>query len=193
MEIGRVITLMIQVSALPFAFNIGFAVLMFMTQGVFADRSACLFVITSTGAVFLWVLKNVKASVIGYLKEDTLRLRQKDQWARIPMIINTAADELALAARSHILSTLLAGYILIAVVFALAYQAVEGTPAGSILTNVYFSLTTLATVGYGDISPRGFGRVLACIEMISGVAYQVLAIGGGAAYLLDLGKNQPSE
>lgn len=114
-------------------------------------------------------------------------------WTHIPSLVNSAADELAFIARSHILSILLMGYILVAFVFALAYQAVGGTPVDSLSENFYFSLTTFATVGYGDIAPRGFGRVLACIEMISGVAYNVLAIGGGAAYLMDLGKQTSND
>ena len=193
MKKENIFSLFVQASALPLVSNAALALGMFLCRGTIAHVFATLFVVTSTGAVFLWVIKNVKASVIGYLQEDTVHPLPEEESTRIPVLMNTAVDELALVARSYILFTLLAGYVLIACVFALAYQAVEGTPAGSILTNFYFSLTTLATVGYGDISPRGFGRVLACIEMISGVAYQVLAIGGGAAYLLELGKHQPGE
>jgi hypothetical protein len=151
---------------------------------------AALFVIASTGAVFLWVIKNLHASVTGYAQGRSPSETSNEGWTKVPALVNTAADELAFAARSHILFTLLAGYVLIAFVFSLAYQAVEGSPVDSLGENFYFSLTTLATVGYGDISPQGFGRVLACIEMVAGVAYSVLAIGGGTAYLLDLGKQR---
>jgi hypothetical protein len=193
MNLGRIIGLIVRVSALPLAFNAGLAIGMFLSRGALSYVLAALFVIASTGAVFLWVIKNVKASVIGFVQEGDHPLDTSENGPKKPPSMNTAADELALAARSHILFTLLAGYVLIAFVFALAYQAVEGTPADSFKANFYFSLTTLSTVGYGDISPRDFGRALACIEMISGVAYQVLAIGGGAAHLLELGKHNPRD
>lgn len=114
MKMGRIIGLVVRVSALPFSFIACFAVGMFLASGWVAMILAGLFSLACSGAVFLWVIKNVRASVIGYLQEDTLRPRPKDHWTMIPMIMNTAADELALAARSYILFTLLAGYVLIA-------------------------------------------------------------------------------
>jgi hypothetical protein len=188
MNLGRIIGLIVRVSALPLVFDVGVCAGMFLTRGFVAKGLAGLFVVTSTGAVFLWAIKNVKMSVIGYTRGESISPITSKGWTHVPSFVTSAADELAFAARSHILSTLLIGYVLIAFVFALAYQAVEGTQANSVSGNFYFSLTTFATVGYGDITPRGFGRVLACFEMVSGVAYNVLAIGGGAAYLLELGR-----
>lgn len=188
MRYGSIIILILRVSALPLAFIAILAAGMFICRGYLSYVFAALYVVSATGSVFIWVIKNVKASVMGYAQGESPIQIPKEGMTQIPSLMNSAADELALAARSHILSTLLLGYILIAFVFALAYKAVDESPAITISESFYFSLTTLATVGYGDISPQGFGRVLACVEMISGVAYNVLAIGGGAAYLLDLGK-----
>jgi hypothetical protein len=34
---------------------------------------------------------------------------------------------------------------------------------------IYFSVVTVSSLGYGDISPMGFSRVLACLEVLSGL------------------------
>jgi hypothetical protein len=36
---------------------------------------------------------------------------------------------------------------------------------------IYFSVVTFTSLGYGDIVPRGFSKVIACIEVIVGLAY----------------------
>ena len=45
------------------------------------------------------------------------------------------------------------------------------TPAAPITpwTSLYFSVVTISTLGYGDIIPRGFSKVLACLEVIFGL------------------------
>ena len=39
----------------------------------------------------------------------------------------------------------------------------------SILTGIYFSTVTISSLGYGDMHPMGFSKVLACIEVILGL------------------------
>ena len=41
-------------------------------------------------------------------------------------------------------------------------------PTG-ILTGIYFSTVTISSLGYGDMHPMGFSKVLACIEVILGL------------------------
>ena len=38
-----------------------------------------------------------------------------------------------------------------------------------ILTGIYFSTVTISSLGYGDMHPMGFSKVLACIEVILGL------------------------
>lgn len=49
--------------------------------------------------------------------------------------------------------------------------------SGSMSERVYFSFVTLATLGYGDLSPaRGVGRLLSVAESLAGSLYLVTAV-----------------
>lgn len=82
------------------------------------------------------------------------------------------------------------GYILIAYVFAFAYAVLDDAKPGSFISSVdllerdgarighltpelmYYSFTTLTTVGYGDIIPASrVARSLAILEMLTGQLY----------------------
>jgi len=82
------------------------------------------------------------------------------------------------------------GYILIGLIFAFWYAALEGLCSGSIVAAdwqpkggpthwervgsefTYFSFVTLASLGYGDILPvGGFARTLAILEVMMGQLY----------------------
>lgn len=77
-------------------------------------------------------------------------------------------------------------YLLVSLVFALAYHSIYllyGTEAYKGLASadrkefMYFSLTTLTTVGYGDISPAlPFNRALANLEALIGQLYPAILI-----------------
>lgn len=41
----------------------------------------------------------------------------------------------------------------------------------------YFSLVTITTTGYGDIAPKGAGRLIACLKILTGVSLLVFAFG----------------
>jgi voltage-gated potassium channel len=54
----------------------------------------------------------------------------------------------------------------------------------SLFTATYFSIVTIATVGYGDIVPVStFARFIASVEILSGVAYGVFFLSVIASFL----------
>ncbi|MFZ3578007.1 ion channel [Virgibacillus sp. DJP39] len=78
--------------------------------------------------------------------------------------------------------TLLVVYIIVILGFALIYFVlsfhrvvlVEGgelrqvSVTGSLMHSAYFSGVTMLTIGYGDITPVGFGRLIALIQALIG-------------------------
>jgi voltage-gated potassium channel len=93
-----------------------------------------------------------------------------------------AAQQLAramVAARSKITVFLLFVLTLVVILGSLMYL-IEGAEAGftSIPKAVYWSIVTLTTVGYGDISPQtSIGQALAALVMILG--YTIIAVPTG--------------
>ena len=83
----------------------------------------------------------------------------------------------------------IAGYLLIAMTFALAYELIELMDPGSLQFNEgppevvaqavgYFSMVTLTTVGYGDVTPVApLARRLAMLEGVIGQLYPAIIIG----------------
>jgi inward rectifier potassium channel len=72
--------------------------------------------------------------------------------------------------------------IAINIIFALLYFASPGSIAnvapGSLSENFFFSLQTLATVGYGVMAPQTvYGHVVASIEIFCGMAYTAIMTG----------------
>jgi voltage-gated potassium channel len=87
------------------------------------------------------------------------------------------------------------GYLLLGIIWALLYAAVETASPGSFKESVastmprgctvdqsfltYFSFITLATVGYGDVTPAPpLARTLAWIEAIAGQIYLATLVAG---------------
>ena len=82
----------------------------------------------------------------------------------------------------------IAVYLLLGITWALAYNfvhAIEPSSFGDVLVSqqsnwnqfVYFSFSTLTTLGYGDIVAVGpFARTLSVFEAISGVVFEVIII-----------------
>ena len=77
-------------------------------------------------------------------------------------------------------------YLLIGIIFALLYDAVGavtpggffGSPALGTITNaLFFSFTTLTTVGYGNLVPATpFGQSLAMVEAVSGQIFLIVVV-----------------
>lgn len=79
-------------------------------------------------------------------------------------------------------------YLLLGIVWAMSYRVLEELAPGSLsLTTsngpppwselLYYSYTTLTTLGYGDIVPlRSFARIWATMEAIAGVLYLAVLI-----------------
>lgn len=78
-------------------------------------------------------------------------------------------------------------YIMIALAYAFAYQFINlitpgsfniGSGGSSFSSFMYFSFTSLATVGFGDISAVSpFARSVTILEMITGVMYLAIFVG----------------
>jgi hypothetical protein len=59
-------------------------------------------------------------------------------------------------------------------------------PIEGMVTSIYFSIVTMATVGYGDITPRGwFAQVLVSLEILVGVGFSIFFFSIIAGFVRD--------
>ena len=95
----------------------------------------------------------------------------------------------------------LCAYLFLGMSWAVIYEIVmQSTPSAlmvpegtsqSFNTSVYFSFTTLTTLGYGDVTPRGsLARILAIMEALIGQIYLVVIV---AKLVADHMKNPPTK
>ena len=83
------------------------------------------------------------------------------------------------------------GYTAIFIImFALAIYSVESSEPGAMIrdlpTAYWWTFTTLATVGYGDVYPvTGIGRVIAVVVMLYGVGMVAVATGALASWIIE--------
>lgn len=95
--------------------------------------------------------------------------------------------------RRALLSITVLSYALTIYVFGLLYLAISQyvkcsfKPAfGNLMDAVYFSTTTIATVGFGDFVPNNsYTRALVGVEILAGVAYSVFFFSIIAGFLRD--------
>ena len=89
------------------------------------------------------------------------------------------------------LAVKLFGYTAIFIImFALSIYSVESSEPGAMIrdlpTAYWWTFTTLATVGYGDVYPvTGIGRVIAVIVMLYGVGLVAVATGALASWIIE--------
>ena len=80
------------------------------------------------------------------------------------------------------LATLLVAYLLVGIVFATLFWLVPGSVANarpsSFSDAFFFSIETLATVGYGEMYPATlYGHVVAATEIVCGLAFTAILTG----------------
>lgn len=109
-------------------------------------------------------------------------------WTLIGLIAAAAALRFAMRAvkvDSEHLYAALSAYLLGGIYFGLLYWVLEYTKAGTFSSAgefsqssaIYFSFVTLATLGYGDITPRAdFARAFAIIEGIGGQLFLAVLV-----------------
>ncbi|MBV9431706.1 MAG: potassium transporter [Hyphomicrobiales bacterium] len=73
-------------------------------------------------------------------------------------------------------------FLLLNAIFAFAYwvgdDPVANVPNGSYVYDLYFSIETIATVGYGDLHPQThYGHIVASLEMFVGLFYAGVLTG----------------
>lgn len=89
------------------------------------------------------------------------------------------------------LAVKLFGYTAIFIImFALAIYSVESSEPGAMIrdlpTAYWWTFTTLATVGYGDVYPiTGIGRVIAVVVMLYSVGMVAVATGALASWIIE--------
>ncbi|KFF15174.1 potassium channel family protein [Flavobacterium hydatis] len=73
------------------------------------------------------------------------------------------------------------GYLIIGLIimcaFAFSYFDITGTEKLNFSDAIYFSIVTMTSLGYGDIHPTGTGRLIASIEVLSGVMLVAIFVG----------------
>jgi len=109
-------------------------------------------------------------------------------WAVIGLLATAAALRFAMRASAvdaeHLYAALSA-YLMAGIYFGLLYLLVEQTNPGTFTaptrfsqtTAIYFSFVTLATLGYGDVVPRGdIARGIAIVEGIGGQLFLAVLV-----------------
>jgi len=83
---------------------------------------------------------------------------------------------------SHLLGLLAVGYLVANTAFALAYLiepgAIENARPGSFADAFFFSVQTMATIGYGHLTPQTFlANVLVTLETLTGMLALAMTTG----------------
>lgn len=154
----------------------------FLSKTPLAFITAFLFIFSFCGWVTLWVLRHIQKVRNEYAK-IIAQIRTVENKGQKEILRKKAA---VILTKSSVLYILIVGYILVSFGFAVVYDALNLSNETGLLNNLYLSIATITTIGYGDVAPTGFGRFFASLEMIYAILYQVLAVSVGTTYLLRL-------
>lgn len=134
--------------------------------------------------VFVWLLRPVTS----WLDRPILSTITLGVWTLIGLLAAAAALRFAMRAAqvdAEHLYAALSAYLLAGIYFGLLFWVLERTIPGTFTVTgpfsqtsaIYFSFVTLATLGYGDIAPRGdIARGLAIIEGIGGQLFLAVLV-----------------
>ncbi|MDZ7632045.1 MAG: potassium channel family protein [Gemmatimonadaceae bacterium] len=91
------------------------------------------------------------------------------------------------AVRTLVLSFL--NYLELLLCFGLVYSTMRESLVGSTgwLDDLYFSVVTQLTIGYGDIKPLGWARVVSMAQGLISVAFTILILGRIVSVLPKIG------
>ncbi len=144
--------------------------------------TAFFFLFSFCGWITLWVLKHLQELRKNYEKAINTICQAHHPKRREEL----RKKAIAVLTKSSVLYVLILGYLGIAFGFSLVYDALNLTTEIGFWNNLYFSISTITTLGYGDVVPVDYGRFFACFQMIYGILYQVLAVSVGTTYLIQI-------
>ena len=136
------------------------------------------------GMVAVWLVRPFTA----WLEHPTLSATTLAIWTVIGLLAAAAALRFAMSAAkvdAEHLYAALSAYLLAGIYFGLLYWVLEHIIPGTFTTSthfsqtsaIYFSFVTLATLGYGDIAPRGdIARGIAIIEGVGGQLFLAVLV-----------------
>jgi len=136
------------------------------------------------GLLAIWLVRPFTS----WLEHPTLSAATLAVWTAIGLLAAATALRFAMSATkvdAEHLYAALSAYLLAGIYFGLLYwvleQIIPGTFAASThfsqSSAIYFSFVTLATLGYGDIAPRGdIARGVAIIEGVGGQLFLAVLV-----------------
>ena len=136
------------------------------------------------GMFFVWIARPLGV----WLEQPVLSAAALGIWVAVGLLAMAAALRFAMRARlvdAEHLYAALSAYLMAGVYFGLLYwvieQVVPGTFAAptrfSQTSALYFSFVTLATLGYGDVVPRGdIARGVAIVEGVGGQLFLAVLV-----------------
>lgn len=136
------------------------------------------------GMIVVWLARPLSA----WLEHPTLSAGTLGIWTAIGLFATAGALRFAMRARvvdAEHLYAALGAYLMAGVFFGVLYWVLEQIKPGTFAapapfshtTAVYFSFVTLATLGYGDIAPRGdIARGIAIIEGVGGQLFLAVLV-----------------
>ncbi len=81
---------------------------------------------------------------------------------------------------AYLIAVILISTVLYWIFSPFKLEQTNGQPI-TLLDSLYFSIVTIATVGYGDLSPIGIGRLIASVEILFGMVFISLFVGKAAS------------